>query len=102
MTCTTVREMKSQVEEETGLGQDEQTVLYRGRPLQPADHLSEAGVSVGDTLNIIKKRNVELTGKVDERGSSEQIMHCAVLAHLLGSIFERAATGIHKHVERIS
>jgi hypothetical protein len=61
MSCATVGDVCRNAAEKTGLKQDEQAVLYRGKLLQNADSLSKLGISVGDTLNIVKKRKEALT-----------------------------------------
>lgn len=62
MTCATVAEVCKKVSEKTGLHLEEQSVLYRGKVLEPTEKLSTAGISVGDTLNIVKRRKEQLTG----------------------------------------
>lgn len=56
VTASTVEEVTSAIESAAGLEASEQSVLFRGKVLNPTDLLEAVGVSAGDTLNIVKGR----------------------------------------------
>ena len=62
ITGTTVEDICQEVSKSTGVSPSEQTILFKGKILSKADKLSKAGVSVGDTINIMRKRKEMLTG----------------------------------------
>jgi len=51
-----VEEVSKSVEDQAGLEPGQYAVLFRGKVLSPRDKLETAGVSSGDTLNIIKSK----------------------------------------------
>lgn len=56
VTAETVEEFTTKVEDAAGLEAGQQSVLFRGKVLKPADRLDELGVSAGDVLNVVKGR----------------------------------------------
>lgn len=56
ITAETVGEFSQQVESLSGLVSTEQSVLFRGKVLDPKDKLEDLGVSSGDILNVLKGR----------------------------------------------
>lgn len=51
-----VEDFMQQVESLAGLEAGQQSVLFRGKVLNPSDKLEELGVSAGDVLNVMKGR----------------------------------------------
>jgi len=64
----TVQEFTAKVESVVNLSADEQSVLFRGKVLSPADVLADVGVASGDVLMVVKGRRAR--PKVEE---SEQV-----------------------------
>jgi len=56
ISAETVEEFSQQVESVAGLEAGQQSVLFRGKVLDPADKLEELGVANGDILNVLKGR----------------------------------------------
>ena len=56
ITAETVEEFSQQVESLAGLEANQQSVLFRGKVLDPADSLEDLGVASGDILNVLKGR----------------------------------------------
>lgn len=56
ITAETVGEFSQQVESLSGLVSTEQSVLFRGKVLNPKDKLEDLGVGSGDILNVLKGR----------------------------------------------
>jgi hypothetical protein len=52
----TVEEFSQKVEEVSGLVASEQSVLFRGKLLEPSNKLEDLGISNGDILNVLKGR----------------------------------------------
>lgn len=52
----TVQEFTAKVESVVNLSADEQSVLFRGKVLSPADVLADVGVASGDVLMVVKGR----------------------------------------------
>lgn len=59
----TVGDFIAQVEKLAGLTPGQQSVLFRGKLLGSNENLSEAGVSNGDVLNVLKGRQTKLPHK---------------------------------------
>lgn len=54
--ASTVKDVMEQVESLAGLEPDSQHVLFRGKILSGDNDLSDAGVSSGDVLNVVKRK----------------------------------------------
>ena len=58
ISADTVGEFSQKVETASGLVASEQSVLFRGKVLNPSDKLKDLGISSGDVLNVLKGRKV--------------------------------------------
>lgn len=56
VTGETVQEISKQVESFTGIKASEQSIMYRGKILNPSDNLAEVGLSPGEVVNVVKGR----------------------------------------------
>ncbi|CAB1105595.1 unnamed protein product [Ectocarpus sp. CCAP 1310/34] len=54
--ATCVEDVQKSVEEQAGLAKEQQSVLFKGNLLKPELELEEAGVSDGDTVNIVPSK----------------------------------------------
>lgn len=68
---TTVQELQSKVESESGVSSSKQgRVLFGGRKLSSLDVLEDVGVIDGSVLNLVPSRNKAVTSTVSERKAS--------------------------------
>jgi len=76
VSADTVEEFTKQVEGLAGLDVGQQSVLFRGKVLNPSDKLEDVGVSSGDVLNVLKGRKPSSKATSDDiisnSGSSSQ------------------------------
>jgi len=71
---TTVEELQSKVETESGVTSSKQgRVLFGGRKLNPVDVLEDVGVIDGSVLNLVPSRNKASTSTVSERKVSSNV-----------------------------
>lgn len=56
ISAETVEEFSQQVETLAGIEASQQSVLFRGKVLEPSESLEELGVAEGDVLNVLKGR----------------------------------------------
>lgn len=73
--ATTVSDVCKQIFQKSGISQDNQAVSFRGRLLRPSDKLSDVGISVGDTINIMKRRKEALSGTPLSAGQFRNGLH---------------------------
>ncbi|KAJ1402303.1 hypothetical protein B484DRAFT_457806 [Ochromonadaceae sp. CCMP2298] len=58
ISAESVEEFSQQVESLAGLEASQQSVLFRGKVLEPSDNLEDLGVASGDILNVLKGRKM--------------------------------------------
>ncbi len=54
--ATNVRELQKGIKDAAGLPEDQQSVLFKGRLLNPDDDLEGAGVIAGDVINVVPSK----------------------------------------------
>jgi hypothetical protein len=59
ISAETVGEFSQKVEGVSGLVAGEQSVLFRGKVLNPSDKLEDLGIAPGDVLNVLKGRKAK-------------------------------------------
>jgi len=70
----TVEEFTAKVEEAAGLEAGQQSVLFRGKVLTPADNLEELGITEGDVLNVVKGRKQRKVVRSPEEVASDNAL----------------------------
>ncbi|CAM9943082.1 unnamed protein product [Ectocarpus sp. 4 AP-2014] len=66
--ATCVEDVQKSVEEQAGLAKEQQSVLFKGSLLKPELELEEAGVSDGDTVNIVPSKKPKTSVAAVEAG----------------------------------
>jgi hypothetical protein len=68
----TVADFTAKVESVVNLDAGQQSVLFRGKILQPTDVLSEVGVAPGDVLMVVKGRRIRAKQDAETDGTSSE------------------------------
>ncbi|CAM9826671.1 unnamed protein product [Chrysoparadoxa australica] len=63
------------MEDQAGLAKDQQSVLFKGKLLSADDDLAEAGISEGDTVNIVPSKKPRAAG-AGESGPMPSSLRC--------------------------
>jgi len=84
----TVAEVCKSVESKANLESGQYSVLFRGKVLSPEEVLESIGVSVGDTLNIVKGKRTRQTRPLDdvEGEPSDEVDDMAVSSQAPGGM----------------
>ncbi len=84
--ATNVSELQKEIKDAAGLSEDQQSVLFKGRLLNPDDDLEGAGVVAGDVINVVPSKR-QRTEKVEASASAWGRIN-ATRAHTVGQELE--------------